>query len=149
MKKAFVAIIISLAILNGNLIFAQPKEGEPGGGWKAFDQGQYTIAKDVDTVMVVSTWDELTASADQVIDWRRTPKKEIPPIIEKLMKKLVDLPGIINVIVSKHRVEIYRANIYGWDNVKKDILAAFATSELKKTPAPAPAAAPTEPKKGK
>lgn len=146
MKKVFFLSMV-VFFLFSNFAFCQPKAGEPGGGWKSFDHGQYIVAKDVDTVMIVSTWDELVDSADKVLDWRRSAKKDLPPIIDKLMKKLVDLPGILNVVVSKHRIEIYRANIYGWDHVLKDILAAFATSELKKAPAGVPAA--PESKKGK
>lgn len=145
MKKLCVLSVLFVFLFSGAALaqkgtFVAPSAQAPAaeltlGKWTPFDFGQYIVARDNDSVLIVSTWDELTEQPDQILDWRRGGfKKEAPAVAGKLVTKLMDTPGVVNVIVAKHRVEIYRANVYTWDILLPRVLEIFATGELRKGP---------------
>lgn len=110
-------------------------EGEfAAGKWTAFDYGKWTVARDNETVLIASTWDPMTEKPEDVYNWRADQFKKAPPVAAKLGTKLMNLPGVVNVIIAKHRIEIYRANIYTWEILLEKIMEILKASELTKTP---------------
>lgn len=131
MKKALLFMVI-LALFTAGPLLAQDIKWTT---WTACPWGEYIVSSSNENVMIFSSWDELTDASDQVFNWMRGDfKKGAPSIAKKLVTKLMDTPGVVNVLVAKHRMEIFRARVYTWDILFPEIEAILKTSELKTTP---------------
>lgn len=95
-----------------------------------FPQGAYTIAGDVE-VLIVFTHDPIVADKKQTLIWNRGGfDKGQSEVIVKLVKRLTDIVGITNVAGVAYRLDIRKAKLYSWDDLIPKVLEVIQTSEL-------------------
>ena len=106
----------------------------PAGEWTKVPEGQLTMATNAPNVLILSTWSPIVDEADQVLIWREQVKKKGPKdsIAWKLLSNLMTIKGVTNVTVSRHRIQIVKADVFTWDMIVPEVLAILENSELEK-----------------
>ena len=151
MKKAIMAVVAMAAVVFCSPSFAAEKqEAVPAqtapvpvaavsaGQWTKFEQGQYIIATNnqtgrvLDLVVVFSMWDPMVQMPGMVYVASRNMEMDKKSKVYRLASALGVIPGIVDVVISKHRVEVQRAPLYAWDVLMPKILDVFKKSDLEK-----------------
>ena len=159
MKK--MAYVIAVLVLMCSVSFAEDKAATPApakpgavtpapapapkvviptpGQWVGFEYGQYTIASTAagssNIIISFSTWDPILnipgisyslSKEIQQKDVDRTTKAY------KISAAIALIPGVVDVAVSKHRIDVQRAFVYSWESILPQLLEAFRKSDLTK-----------------
>lgn len=157
-KMAYVMALLLVVALCGG-VFAQDKKDAakpaaaapaatpqaprvvvpPPGQWVGFDQGQYTIVAAANggssIVVVFSTWDPILSIPGVTYSWAKDiQQKEVDRTTKayKLSAAIAMIPGVVDVAITKHRVEVQRAFVYSWDSILPQLLEVFKKSDLVK-----------------
>jgi hypothetical protein len=114
---------------------AQPRTVTPTPGqWVGFDQGQYTIVATQNggssLVAVFSTWDPILGAG--TFTWSKDRDADRNTKAYRLSAALGTIPGVVEVVITRHRVDVQRAFVYSWDSILPQLLEAFRKSDLVK-----------------
>jgi len=110
----------------------------PAGQWTGFEYGQYIIATgngNSNIVLAFSTWDPIVPVPGIAYNWsKEIQQKDVDRTTKayKLGQALSMIPGVVEVVIAKHRVDVQRAFVYSWESILPQLLEAFRKSDLVK-----------------
>jgi hypothetical protein len=110
----------------------------PAGQWTGFEYGQYVIATgngNSNIVLAFSTWDPIIPIPGVAYNWsKEIQQKDVDRTTKayKLAQSIALIPGVVDVVIAKHRVDVQRAFVYSWESILPQLLEAFRKSDLVK-----------------
>jgi hypothetical protein len=109
------------------------------GQWVNFEYGQYTLAStgtgNNNIIMSFSTWDPiLNIPGISYVLSKEIQQKDVDRTAKayKISAAIALIPGVTDIAVSKHRVDVQRAFVYSWESILPQVLEAFRKSDLTK-----------------